>query len=250
MGARGVRAMFVLALAGFVPGSAAGFPVLQLDISGGHYDTTTETIVASGQVFTLHAILTPKEDADALLGQKFYISAALVPKVGPGGQNLGSFTFAGKTVAATGEMTYGNPPIEAATDHDGGDLGPHSIFETFYAEFPFQFSSGNTAVAYNTQTNPGGLTLSSEGKAYYASFAVDTLLLNPAYTVHFDLYNEVVVAKKKDPAIDVDVDDFAPFSHDAQSPPPPPPPPVPEPGTWVLLAVAGGAAFARHRRQR
>lgn len=246
----GPRILCVTALLALLPSSAAALPMLQLDITGGFYDTTTETIVAASREFTLHAILTPKSgEAGAYVDKTFYISAALVPKVGPGASDLGSFTFAGTTVAATGGMTYGNPPIEGAGDHDGGDLPPHGIFETYYREFRFQFAPGSRTVAYNTQTSPGGLSLSSQGTAYYASFAVNTVLLNPAYTVHFDLYDEVIVRKKKDPTVDVDVDDFAPFSHDAQSPPPPPPPPVPEPTTLVLFAVAAGGALARRRFQ-
>lgn len=244
----GLRVLFATALFALAPRPAEAIPMLQLDIVGGFYDATTETIVAASQEFTLLAILTPKTSgAGSLFDRTFYISAALVPKVGPAAQTLGSFTFGGTTVDATGGMTYGNPPLESAGDHDGGDLPPHSVYETYYREFPFQFSPTNSTGAYNTQDNPGGLSLTSDGTAYYASFTVNTVSLDPAYTVHFDLYGEAVVQKKKDPTIDIDVDDFAPFSHDAQSPPPPPPPPVPEPATLVLFAIAAGGALTRRR---
>jgi hypothetical protein len=244
-----LRAVFGIGLLALVSRPAAALPMLQLDIAGGYYDAATETIIASSQEFTLLAILTPQSGTGGLGGlfdQTFYISAALVPKVGPGGQALGSFTFDGTSVDATGGMTYGNPPLEDAADHDGGDLPPHGVFETYYREFPFTFSPTNTTGAYNTETSPGGLPLTSDGTAYYASFTVNTVSLDPAYTVHFDLYDEAIVQRKNDPTIDVDVDDFAPFSHDAQSPPPPPPP-VPEPATLVLFAVAAGGALTRRR---
>jgi hypothetical protein len=247
----GVRVLFATALLALVPRSAAAVPMLQLDIVGGYYDAATETVVAASNEFTLLAILTPgKGSAGALLDQTFYIAAALVPRIGPGAQNLGSFTFGGTTVEATGGMTYGNPPLEAVADHDGGDLPPHGVYETYYREFPFTFSPDATTAVYNTQQAPGGLALSGSGTAYYASFTVNTVSLDPAYTVHFDLYNELIVKKKKDPSIDIDVDDFAPFSHDAQSPPPPPPPLIPEPTTVVLFALAAGGAFVRSRMRR
>ena len=73
-----------------------------------------------------------------------------------------------------------------------------------------------------------GPTPTLGGGMYFAAFAVDRLLLNANYAVHFDLYHEVVHLGG-----DIDVDHFAPFSHDAQSS-------VPEPGTvsvWVMAVT-------------
>ena len=97
--------------------SAQAIPALQLGITGGTYDSTTQTTVASGSIFTLSAYLTPKQNAtsaeiDALLADTYYISMALVPKTGPTDATLGSFTVGATTVNVTSDMTYGTPPLE------------------------------------------------------------------------------------------------------------------------------------------
>jgi hypothetical protein len=70
-------------------GLAYAIPSLQLDIKGGYYDTKTQTVFANSDPFTLYAYLIP--DAGAPLADTYYLSAAVVPQVGPVGQNLGSF---------------------------------------------------------------------------------------------------------------------------------------------------------------
>src|SRR5574337_940047 len=86
-------------------------PTLQLDIDGGYYDYGTETIVATGNTFTLYAFLTGKK-GEVAFDDTFYISAGVVPQVGPSNVNLGSFTFNGATTDVTDDMVYGVPPIE------------------------------------------------------------------------------------------------------------------------------------------
>ena len=183
-------------------------PTLQLDIGGGTYDWSTETIVSSGNPFTLYAYLIPNNNNT--LSDDYYISMALIPKVGPQGANLGSFTFAGLPINVTGDMTYGIPPLETYVAKDPGDLPGHDIFETYFYESGFKFSSSNQTTIYNTQDDPGGPVGSGTGM-YYASFLLNTASLNPEYVIHFDLYNTTISGS------DIDVTKFAPFSHDAES---------------------------------
>ncbi|MFZ3063826.1 MAG: choice-of-anchor N protein [Nitrospirota bacterium] len=221
--------------------AAKGFaiPTLQLDIAGGSYDLSTETIISSGNTFTLYAYLIP--DKYNSLPDTYYISAAIAPKVGKAGANIGSFNFNGTTINATSDMTYGVPPLEAITSlqgWDSGDLAKHGIFPTYFSEFEFQFSSANQIGLYNTQDRAisGGSIPTSGTGMYYAAFTIDTSLLDPNYVIHFDLYNT-----KLKKGGDIDVTQFAPFSHDAQSTA------VPEPSTVLLLGSGLVGLWASRR---
>lgn len=226
-----------------VPASHA-IPTLQLDIQGGYYDSSTQTIMSNGSPFTLYAYLIP--DSGALLTNTYYISAAVVPQVGPTGQNIGSFAFNGTPINVTSDMVYGTPPIETVATqlHDSHDLSTHSIFETYFKQFSFMFNSSNKATAYNTQDNTGvGPTPNPSGSMYYQAFTIDTSSLLTNYAIHFDLYNTLVANGG-----DIDVKSFAPFSHDAQSGHK-----VPEPSTLLLLdaGLAGvGIVVLLKRRQK
>ena len=213
------------------PGKTAwAIPSLQLDIFGGTYDTTTGTIVASSDPFALYAYLIP--DSKARLEDTYYISASLVPKVGPEDTSLGTYSFAGSTIDVTWDMTYGIPPIDAWSQlHDSQDLG-HSgeYFPTFFSQFDFKFSTDNKANAYDTQLFSGsGPTLYSDGTImYYMAFNIDTNALTDGYFLHFDLYS--TKPGKSGPS-DTDIKQFAPYSHDAESNGHK----VPEPGTLVMM---------------
>src|SRR3990172_941005 len=198
-----VLTLLVSMLCGFT-GYAVAYPTLQLDIKDGYYDSSTETIVASDNRFTLSALLIP--DFKNSLTDTYYISAALVPKIGPVGEDLGTFSFNGgitsfnrsstikNVIDVTGDMVYGVPPFETAVtqlkDQYGGDLPKHDIFYTYFAEFGFEFSSSNKGTPYNTQDDAGdGPTPNPGGAMYFANFTVDVTDLDHAYAIHFDLYN-------------------------------------------------------------
>ncbi len=218
-------------VSGLFIGKAEAIPTLQLDIVGGTYDTSTETIVSSGSSFVLYAYLLANRTNT--IDDTYFVSMAVTPKLDVP-SDLGSFVVNGTTVVdVTGDMTYGTPPIEtylgstAATD--SGDLASHSIYETYFYEYSFQFNSSSTTVAYNTQDDAGAGPASSAGSMYYKSFSIDTSGLDAGYQIHFDLYNTALARRS---TTDLDVTQFAPFSHDAESASNHQ---VPEPGTLLLL---------------
>jgi hypothetical protein len=242
-----------LAFAGGVA-KAEAYPVLQLDIVGGYYDSATQTIMSTGPEFQLVALLTPKPNTSlaALLAEKYFISVALTPQTGPTGiPSLGSFSWNGTSYDVTDDMVFGVPPMEGleATD-DPGDLPSHSVYPTFFREFEFSFSAAQTAASYDSATNPGGLSAGTG--SYYAVFDIG-MSLPAEYQLHFDLYNTEIrtkcSGKPRSCLTDEDIDKFAPFSHDAESGPPP----VPEPASMLLLgtgAVAGALRKLRRRREK
>lgn len=195
---------------------AWALPVLQLDIAGGAYDNTTETKVTSAQQFDLTALLNSESAAG-----NYYISMALTPQTSLGG-DYGSFVFNGHTVNATGDMVYGAPPLEANQGFDPGDLSPHDIYPTYFFEYAFTFDPAQTVSAYNVADNS-----TAPGSLFAQTFHLDASGLTAGYGLHFDLYNEVAKSG------DLDVGQFAPYSHDAEYVPPA----VPEPGTLGLLGL-------------
>lgn len=199
---------------------AVALPTLQLGILGASYDVGTETSVAGGNTFKLYAFLNPG-DPSALLAGDYYISAALAPKTSAPA-SLGSFGFGATTVNATTDMTYGSPPL-GAVPGAGGNLQDHGIFDTYFSEFKFNFSSMNKASSVDVQNNASlaGVVFSGlgVGDLYWAEFDIDVTGLASSTALHFDLYNSTVQKCKgsADCLSTIGTDDFAPFSHDAQS---------------------------------
>jgi hypothetical protein len=256
------------ALALLTASPAYALPTLQLDIAGPdvYYDTTTETVMTTSDTFSLYAYLsfngtngdgggTTTSPAD-LIADTYYVSIALTPKTSVGA-DLGSIVFGGTTIAVTGDMVYGTPPIESSNLFDPQDLAKHGIYDTYYYEYAFKFDPTAQVVPYNTQNTDGsGPTFdSSLGDYNYMlaqAFAVDMSGLADGYELHFDLYSTDVVTKCATHHHntvchdDTVIDQFAPFSHDAgtgtggQ---------VPEPGSIVLMG-AGLLGLALWDRRR
>jgi hypothetical protein len=244
-------------------------PSLQLDIQGGTYNSATETVISTSNPFTLYAYLIPDgeqpnghRNATTTLTDTYFISAAITPGFGPIGGNLGSVIINGVPINVTSDMVYGNAPLDttyAGQDHDAGDLPPHDIFPTFFTQIAFTFDSNLRATAYNTQDTPGvGPTPNPSGDMYYQYVTVDTSDLDPNYFIHFDLYNSLTIPVTERVCTgqgrsrscidvvrgnDIDINSFAPFSHDAQSDGHQ----VPEPSSlWLMgMGLLGLGFFGR-----
>ena len=192
---------------------AKAYPALQLDILGGTYDSVTQTITSDGPTFTLIALATPTGSTSAaeILADTFYISTGIssAPEQSAG-FNVGSFKIGGTTVQATdAEMEYGTPPIDAAHNTD---LPGHGVYPTYYHEVSFQFNANDTTTSYNSEDDTGGILFDENGiGSFFVKLEIDATGLY-GETLHFDLYNTELRNNGS-----TTVDNFAPFSHDAQS---------------------------------
>jgi hypothetical protein len=236
-------------------------PTLQLNITGGTYDTATETVIldTAATSFTVNAYLQP--DAYNGSADSYGLSVALVPKTGPASATLGSFDIGGTTVRATDDMTYGVPPIETVATQlsDLGDLSTHGIFDTYFYENVFDFSGAPTTASVNTKDTPGYDPTAHGGTdLFYRQFAIDVTKLDQTNPLglHFDLYNRKICTAttcqdgaKCQIVGDVDQSEFASFSHDAEWVPEGGTP-AREPATLALLGAGAMALGITRRRKR
>lgn len=229
----------ILAGIGIVAFSSAAFaiPTLQLNIEGGYYDNTDETVVTTDNLFTLDAFAWANKfsiDDD----QPVYLAVAISPKQDEVSPDIGSFMVNGNSYSVA-DLIYGTPPVEnAEAIFDGGDLGKHSVYETYFLELEFYFNAANTVAAFNTQDDAGMTPTSATGDPkdlmYMMQFDIDKSGLLDGFQLHFDLYNTHVKNSRNCSGpddCDFDIDDFAPFSHDAGTVS------VPEPRALALLGI-------------
>lgn len=209
--ARMLTRLAVLAVV-LAPLGARAVPLLQLDILGGRYDATTQTIVTQADHFTLFAYAAPTAAVpqSSVLATQFRLSIALDPGVGPAPADLGSLRIDGREIRATADMVYGFAPLElTGVGHfDPGDLARHGVFATFFTEVEFAFAASQTSRLFDSALRTGLGPIAGTGMLTHA-FDLDTSRLAPGIELHFDLYSTLTRRG------DVDVDWFAPFSHDA-----------------------------------
>lgn len=240
------------AMVSLAAASAYAIPTLQLNITGGTYDNATQTVIldTGATSFTVNAYL--QEDASNPITDWYGLSIALVPKTGPAASTLGSFKIDSTTVKVTADMVYGVPPLEdvlSLQGQDPGDLAKHGIFETFFYEYAFQFVTGQTTSSVNTENTPEFDPTRDTGSAlYYVQFALDAALLKQTdanlISLHFDLYNTKLIesCKNKNCTVgDIDISQFAPFSHDAEWRPGDGGGPIPNPAPAPLALIGLGA---------
>ena len=217
--------IFILFL-GLSATQVLAIPVLQLTIDGGTYDTTTETTVTSKEIFNLYSLLT----ADSAAGD-YRLSVAVIPKMAEvANGDYGSFELNGDTFNVTADMTFGAPPEEAIIHKD--ELPSHSIYDTYYLEYDFNFDPQNESSAYDVvdPSNVGVAPIDRSGAgAFWHLFAFDVTKMTIG--LHFDLYRVdhltgLMLSGKGS---------FAPFSHDAEDGPPSNN--VPEPQILILLGM-------------
>ena len=161
------------------------------------------------------------------------------------------------TISVVAGMTYGTPPVETLagniTTTDPGDLRSHGIFETYFREFSFNFNNELQIKVYDAQTSTSAhkeLSEAGSGGMYFMPFLVDLSDLKSTESIHFDLYSEALAKKT---TTDLGIDQFAPFSHDAEGKGLDDgkllrPQSIPDGGTTVLLlgaAMCSGEALRR-----
>lgn len=193
--------------------TALAVPELQLDIFDGVYaGGGEESVVATSDPFTLFAYCNVgRMNNDC--GENHFLSIAIQGPDGPvaDGTDFGSFSV-GTDVYQLADLLFGVPPVEAGeATPDGGDLGGHGVFETLFLELMFDFTEMQTRTSVNVQDNPGTDPIANPGgDLAWIGWDIDSTGLGDNYFLHFDLYNV------KFRSGDYDINDFAPFSHDAR----------------------------------
>ncbi len=254
----------------FLSGTAFSENYLQLDITPGEYVAgSEETTVSTGPAFTLKTLIS-STNPKYVDNDTYYVSIALVTKdeqditVGVNqvpGADYGSFNFGGQSFSFVGDAQYGTPPIDQAV-LDNKDLQDHGIFETYFYEFSFTFNdAGGISINQKTEYSPEikaiqalavgsldpGINVQTDeslpnAPMLYADFAVDVSGMDGGYGIHFDLYTLNSDGK---------IDEFAPFSHDAESGifSDLPELSVPEPATFALFGfgLIGLAGIGRKK---
>lgn len=208
--------VLVMVLMAMPLSSARAVPELQLDIIGGSYDDTTETVISNASAAVVVALRTfggsKAGQSDGMLSETVYLSLAALKSNGDavGLDELNGALIDINGVTFTGQEFLFGTPIHGAAD--GSDLPKHGVYETSFLEMAFQFSAENQTAEYNTAETPGASSLYLGGQdSFFKVFTVSIATLADEVYLHFDLYMTTVGE-----SAELEVDKFAPFSHDAE----------------------------------
>ena len=240
--------------------SAYATPTLQLDIANGAYNWGDESVVTNSNSFNLYAYALTANGSGTVadFSKEYYVSIAILGQGVSSTTDFGSFVFDGITysndTSSSHALVYGAPPLDDVDlgIWDSGDLQKHGVFPTLYTQTGFYFDTSKTRNEVNVQDTPG-TPISSGDAIAYQGFTVDTSGMKSGYELHFDLYNEDIIKSETTGDItNVDVGDFAPFSHDAETVPSDIPVPpqgfVPEPQTLALFGLGLIGLIAARRK--
>lgn len=244
--------VLVLALTTMPLSSARAVPELQLDIIGGSYDNTTETVISNASAATVVALRTlsgsEAAQSDEILSETAYMSMAALKS---NGDAVGLEELNGALIDINGvtfteqEFLFGTPPDGAAQNKD---LPSHSVYETSFLEMAFQFSAENQTAEYNTAETPGASSLYLGGLgSFFKEFTVSVATLADDVYLHFDLYTLTMGS-----TAELEVDKFAPFSHDAElrSLSPTPVVELAEPGQAIVFLIGLITMVGSRKRSR
>ena len=181
----------------FAASGAMALPALQLGNGGGaSFDAGTQTWTYSSNPFSLLAFANTSAFGSAG-GPTAFLVVAADPSTMVGGDLFDvAISVNGTTLTTPYASGNGTPPVT-----DPNSLAPHSIFDTYYELFMFDFD-GPVQAIYDTQ--PGS---SGTGTGYEEIIGVTVNSHSPIISgLHFDLFTMDGNGQ---------VTRFAPFSHDA-----------------------------------
>lgn len=202
-----LKTLAALAIGLVSANAALAVPTLQLDINGGTYvgESSEQSTVTNDPTFDLWAL---GDTSGVNTAFDYYLSIALLPQNENVGDiaNLGGVTINGTALSTlTGSADYGTPPIETVSN--GGELGPHGVFDTYYYELAFSFAGDQTIASYDV---PDGSAGPPNDTLFKHVFQVDASALASGYGLHFDLYTYGESNGNR-----TAITESAPFSHDA-----------------------------------